>query len=74
MTRLIKILLLAVAAVIGLGVVASVAVLLFFDPNDYREEIAAGVFEETGRELFIDGEISLSIFPWLAIEMGPAGG
>ena len=70
MTRLVKIVLIAVASVIGLAFVASVAVMLLFDPNDYREEIAAGVHEATGRELVIDGELSLSIFPWLAIEMG----
>ena len=70
MTRLVKTLLIAVASVIGIVILASVALFLFFDPNDYREEISAGVKEATGRDLAIEGDLSLSIFPWLAIDMG----
>ncbi len=70
MTRLVKTLLIAVASVIGMVILASVALYLFFDPNDYREDISAGVKEATGRELTIEGELSLSIFPWLAIDIG----
>jgi AsmA protein len=70
MARLVKILLLLVAGVVGLGIVASVALFLFFDPNDFRQEIADGVKEATGRDLVIEGDLSLSIFPWLAIEVG----
>ena len=70
MDRLVKILLLLVAGVIGLGIVASVALLIFFDPNDFRREISDGVKEATGRDLVIEGDLSLSIFPWLAIEVG----
>lgn len=71
MARLVKSLLIVVASVVGIAVLALVAVLLFFDPNDYREQISAGVRDATGRDLTIEGELSLSIFPWLAIEMGP---
>jgi AsmA protein len=67
MARLVKILLLLVAGVVGLGIVASVALLIFFDPNDFRQEISDGVKEATGRDLVIEGDLSLSIFPWLAI-------
>jgi len=56
--------------VIGLGFLASVALFLFFDPNDFRQEISDGVKEATGRDLVIEGDLSLSIFPWLAIEVG----
>jgi AsmA protein len=70
MNRLVKALLIIVASVVGLLVFASVALYLFFDPNDYRDEIAAGVKEATGRDLTIEGDLSLSIFPWLAIEVG----
>jgi AsmA protein len=70
MARLVKILLLLVAGVIGLGIVASVALLMFFDPNDFRQDIADRVKTATGRELVIEGDLSLSIFPWLAIEIG----
>lgn len=70
MKNLVKVLLLAVAGIAGVIVLASVAVWLFFDPNEYRDEISAAVKESTGRDLTIEGELSLSLFPWLAIEVG----
>lgn len=70
MGRLVKILLIVIAAVVAIVVIAAVGLLFFFDPNDYREEIAAKVEEATGRELAIEGDLSLSIFPWLAVEIG----
>ena len=65
-----KILAWLLATIVALFVLAAVAFVLFFDPNDFREEIAAKVKESTGRELVIDGDISLSFFPWLAVEVG----
>ena len=41
-----------------------------FDPNDYRDTLARLVQERTGRQLVIDGQIELSVFPSLAIELG----
>ena len=70
MNQLLKTLLIIVAGIVGVIVFASVALFLFFDPNDYRDEISAGVKEVTGRDLTIEGDLSLSIFPWLAIEVG----
>jgi len=70
MNQLLKTLLIIVAGIVGVIVFASVALFLFFDPNDYRDEISAGVKEVTGRDLTIEGDLSLSIFPWLAIQVG----
>lgn len=70
MGRLVKILLLAIAGIAGLAVLASVALYLFFDPNDFRDEISAEVKEVTGRDLLIEGDLSLSVFPWLAVNIG----
>jgi AsmA protein len=72
MSRIIKIVFVLLAAAVGIIAVAAVALLLFFDPNDYKEEISAGVRDATGRELNIEGDLSLSVFPWLAIEVGRA--
>jgi len=69
MGRLLKILLIFVAGVAGLVVVAAVFLFLFFDPNDFRDRIQASVKESTGRDLVL-GEVSLSLFPWLAVEVG----
>ena len=47
--------------------VAIIVVPLVVDPNDYREEIQSVVKEKTGRDLSINGDLSLSIFPWVGI-------
>ena len=43
---------------------------LVFDPNDYRAQISEQVEARTGRKLVIGGDIGLSLFPWLGIELG----
>lgn len=70
MAKLVKILLILVGIIVGLGAIAAVALLVFFDPNDFREEISAKVSETTGRDFAIEGELSVSLFPWLAVEVG----
>lgn len=70
MGRLLKILLIVVAGLVGIVVIAAIALLVFFDPNDYRDEIAARVQQATGRDLTIEGDLGLSVFPWLAVEVG----
>ncbi|MGB5260549.1 MAG: AsmA family protein, partial [Gammaproteobacteria bacterium] len=37
----------------------------------YKDEITAKVKEQTGRTLEIDGDIDLSVFPWLGADIGP---
>ncbi|MEX0975855.1 MAG: AsmA family protein [Woeseia sp.] len=70
MSRVLKFLLIAVAAIVGIGIVAAIAFLMFFDPNDFRDDISAQVSEATGREFVIEGDLSVSLFPWLAVEVG----
>jgi len=70
--RPLKLLALVLAAAVGLLIVGAILLILFFDPNDYRDQIEQAVERETGRELELAGELSLSIFPWLAITTGPA--
>lgn len=70
MGRLLKILLLVVAGIVGLAVLASAALFLFFDPNDFRDDISAQVKTVTGRDLVIEGDLSLSVFPWIAVNIG----
>ena len=70
MRRIIKWASLGLGAIIALIVVAAAAVALLFDPNEYRTQIAAAVEEQTGRELEIEGDIRLSLFPWLGVEVG----
>ena len=60
----------------GALVVLLAAVLLaarvWINPNHYKGNLAAVVKESTGRDLQLAGDIKLSIFPWLALEVGPA--
>ncbi len=70
MKKLLKFLIYLVVGVIGLLVLTVVALKFFIDPNDYREQIAAQASKSAGREITIDGDLSLSVFPWLGIELG----
>ncbi len=70
MNKLLKILLSIFASVILLIVIAAIALPFLIDPNDFKPEIAAVVKENTGRDLTIDGDIELSIFPWIGISTG----
>ena len=70
MGRVVKGFLWLVGGFAALFVVAAIALYLFFDPNDFREEISKTVKTQTGRDLTIDGDISLQLFPWLAVEVG----
>ena len=59
---MILLVLLAVAAVVILPMVV--------DPNDYKPQIVQAAKEKLGRDLTIEQDLSLSVFPWLGIETG----
>lgn len=62
-----------VAGVVLLLLVGLFAYLKFvFDPNDFRERIGTLVQTQTGRSFSIDGELGLSVFPWVGVEIGGA--
>jgi AsmA protein len=70
MNRFFQVLLGLLALFVVLVLAAVILIPMFVDPNDYREEIARAVEEETGRSFEIEGELSLSVFPWLGLEVG----
>ena len=47
-----------------------VAVSLLFDPNDYKDDITAAVQNATGRQLTLDGDLELALFPTIRIAVG----
>ncbi|MGZ8238129.1 MAG: AsmA family protein [Methylobacter sp.] len=62
-----KIILSTIAAM-ALLLIAVVSILPFvINPNDFKPEIIAAVKDKTGRELTLDGELKLSLFPWAGI-------
>ena len=46
-----------------------VITLVNFDPNNYKDTIITKVKEETGRDLIINGDINLTLYPWLGINL-----
>jgi len=67
--RVFRIVGIAIGVLAGLFVVAGAALVLFIDPNDYRDDIEQLVADKTGRTLAINGELDLKIFPWLALQI-----
>jgi AsmA protein len=70
--RALKLLGIAVGGLVALIAIALTAVWLFVDPNDYKPRVSAAVRTATGRELELPGKIKLSVFPWIALELGSA--
>ncbi len=70
--RALKLVGIAIGGLVVLIVLALLAVRLFVNPNDYKDRIAQMVKSSTGRELTLTGPIKLSVFPWIALEIGPA--
>jgi len=71
MGKLLKFILWLVVSLVVLLAIAVVVLPMVVDPNDYKEEIATAVAEQTGRTLTIEGDIDLSVFPWLGLDIGP---
>jgi AsmA protein len=70
MKKPLKLLVIALGAVLGLLLILVLVLPLVFDPNRYRDEIAQAVKDQTGRDLKIGGPLGWSVFPRLAIEAG----
>jgi AsmA protein len=58
-----------VVAVLFIGVVTGIF-LTFFDANQYKQQASDLVREQTGRELKFYGDVSLTVFPALGMELG----
>ncbi|HUR39556.1 MAG TPA: AsmA family protein [Verrucomicrobiae bacterium] len=69
MARPFKIFLYCVGGFFALVVLAAIALPLIFNPNDYKDEAAVAAKDATGRELKINGDIELSLFPWLGAKV-----
>lgn len=65
MAKPFKIFLWIVGSFFALIAVAAIAIPLLVNPNDYKDEAAQATRDATGRELKINGDIELTLFPWL---------
>jgi len=65
MAKPFKIFLWIVGSFVALFALAALALTLLVNPNDYKDDAARAAREKTGRELEINGDIKLTIYPWL---------
>src|SRR5690606_19926193 len=72
MGRILKIVGIAVGAVVLLLVAAVVAIGYLVDPNDYKDDITRAVANATGRDVTIEGDLELKLFPTVRIAVGAA--
>jgi AsmA protein len=70
--KVLKVLTWILSGLLVLMVIAGVGVWLFFDPNQLKPHIQQQVEARTGRALTLEGDIRLSLFPWVGVELGPA--
>lgn len=52
-----------------LAVVALAALPLVLNPNDFKPQITEKIEQATGRSFAMDGDIGLTYFPWLGLEL-----
>jgi len=52
-----------------LVLLAVAALLITFDANNYKDQIIEQAEQQTGREFKIDGDIQLSVFPWIGLKV-----
>lgn len=69
MNRFLKWLLALAGVVVLLVVLVAVILPIVIDPNNYKEDIRNAVFEKTGRELTIGGDIEWRVFPSLRLDL-----
>jgi AsmA protein len=70
MGKTLKILFFLVSIVILFIAAAAIILPLVIDPNDFKPDIEAAVKNSTGRKLTIEGDLELSVFPWLGLSTG----
>jgi uncharacterized protein involved in outer membrane biogenesis len=70
--RALRILAFVLGGLVALVALLLIAARLLVNPNDYKGRIAQTVRNSTGRELLLPGDIRLAVFPWVALEFGPA--
>jgi len=72
MSKLVKILVWVGGILLLVIAVSAIAFALFFNPNDFKQQITQFIKDKTGRELIIQGAIKTTVFPWLGVDLGEA--
>lgn len=69
MRGMVKLISLIFGTLLTLFLIGAAFFLWTFDPNAYKDLLSREVYKATGRELFVDGNIELSVFPWLGVRV-----
>ena len=69
MKTLLKIIAILVGLTVVIATAAAFVIPRYFDPNEYKEFIVTEVEKRTGRKFNIKGDIALSLFPRLGVEL-----
>jgi AsmA protein len=69
MSKLLRILLTLIGALILLALVAIIGLVVFVNPNDLKPQIVQAVHKYTGRQLQLAGNIEWSIFPRFGLQL-----
>ncbi|MFZ0218814.1 MAG: AsmA family protein [Candidatus Aquirickettsiella sp.] len=72
MSKILRIFITFIGAVILLGLVSLIGLVVFVNPNDLKPQISQAVTKFTGRQLQLGGDIQWSIFPWLGLQLNDA--
>ncbi|MEN9917522.1 MAG: hypothetical protein RLY40_1464 [Pseudomonadota bacterium] len=69
MSKVFRIFITFIGAIILLGLVSLIGLVIFVNPNDLKPQISQAVTKFTGRQLQLGGDIQWSIFPWLGLHL-----
>jgi len=70
MKKLVKVIFGLLVVVFVLIIAAVVILPMVISPNDYKPQIIEAVKQQTGRDLVIEGDIGLSVFPKIGLKLG----
>ncbi len=68
--KILKILLAGIGLILVVTVLAVVVFLATFDANQYKQDLAQTIQQQTGRELVFEGDIGLTFYPALGMDLG----
>lgn len=62
-------LLLVLSGLLVVTLIAVTVTLVSLDPNDHKDWISEQAFKKTGRTLSLEGDIDVTYYPWLGVEV-----
>lgn len=68
MTKILKLSLSAIGALLLLMIAIIIAIVFMVNPNDYKSKINQQISQKIGREFAIRGDINWTFFPWLGLQ------